>query len=203
VGWGSEGSAATGGEKPVYQFVLPTLTSGVAPDLKDLFRETLRVARGIQFTKKEQRSKFDALGRMAVETQILCWHNEIGYAILVVPGYSPTDATCRALAETEKAGGITKPVTFSVVAEKQENKKVMKVDPKAENASWDTFAIKGQLDASASGNAMYASFMEGLARDKIGFANVLKAFMVASDFNGLPLPSIRELLPKYGPLIAR
>lgn len=198
IGWAGGGTAGQKGTPPLYRFVVPS--PRVNPTSHQLLQDMMKIASRIQFTKNDDRVKFDKLGRLNPFINTLVWRPGIGFCLLVGNGFSAVQITNpEARKWDEKC--VFKPVRFALEVQETVNKKVLAANPEAKNAKWTNVGIKGEIDADARSSAMLQEFMLAMQRDKIGMVNVVQAFLEGRDFEGLSLAEITALLPKYADLI--
>jgi hypothetical protein len=195
VGWIGAGGKGKSGTPPAYRFVLPNLR--VAPEALELSRRVLAIARDVQFTKAPDRVKYDHLGRLTAEMQILCWHPVAKACILVVPGYRSTTETSERLVTAEQKNWVRQPCVFTIETAEEVNKRVAKEDPSAKNASWTETYTQPVVDSTPAGLEMRQAFEAEIGRDRVAFANLLRNFFTGSDFTGLALAEVKALLDKY------
>ena len=197
TGWIGAGSAGSG-EPPAFSYALPT---GRAPEVgKRALKaaaDTLSIGRKIQFTPSDDRVKFDDIGRITPELQILVWNPEVGFLILVAPGYKSTIDTLESLRESEVEKAPGAPVVVSVEETEEKNKRVAKENPNAKNASWTTQYLGFRVDAGQNGVRLMEAWKELRARDAVNTANTALSFITAQDFQGHTLDQVEDLIARY------
>lgn len=198
VGWEGSGSAGSGAP-PKWSFVLPTLrTSLVEPAVvAELSRNVLKVGRKVQFTPSDDRVKFDTVGRLTPELQLLVWTPEAQFVVLIIPGYSPTQNTLDKLRQSEIEQTPGAPVRFAIEEEEVRNQRVMKTDPTAKNAVWTDHYVSAALDAGPTGSRLLEAWKALRESDPVTLANTLKSFVDATDYAGLSVEAVAELLESY------
>ena len=193
TGWIGAGSAGKGGNPPAWRFALPD--PRVVPSVAETARAVLKIGRKIQFTKGDERVKFDVIGRLTPEVHILVWTPECGFVILVGPGHKTVEDTLKDLEKVEKRPMT--PVRFGLEIDEVVNKKVQKVDPNAKNASWTDTRISVNIVAEKEIQRIGTAWQEFLSRDRVAVANAATNFRMASDFDGLSAEEVQTLADAY------
>ncbi len=223
TGW--KGDASNDGSKasaPLYRFVLPTLEgdSGILP----LVSAVTKIARKIQYTGRQDRAKFDALGRMTLETQVLIWVPNLPLGLLCVSGWEAANLTSKSVDDAVRAGQRMQPFSVTVGEQQEVNDNKVKMREKylaevsaakAANracalkevteaeCSWTTKFGKFTLDTGAVGTATRAQFQDWIQNEAnlVSLANTVKNFNTGRDYNGLSVEEIGALVAKYAPLV--
>lgn len=194
IGWDGAGTAGQKGKAPHWRFILPS--PRVQPASLPLHTQMMKIGSKIQFTKSENREKFDKLGRLSPFLNVLVWRPGLGFGLLVANGFRTVQITnTDARKWDEKC--VFKPVSFTIHVEETVNKKVLAQNPEAKNAKWTDYGVKGEIDAGARGVTILNEFNQQMQRDRIGMMNVVKNFLEGKDFEGLTLGEVTALLPKY------
>jgi hypothetical protein len=224
TGW--KGDASNDGSKsgaPLYRFVLPTLEgdSGILP----LTTEVLKIARKIQYTGRTDRAKFDVLGRLTLETQVLVWVPDLPLGVLCVSGWEPSNLTSKSVDEAIRAGQRMQPFSVTVGEKQEVNDNKVKLRElylaelaasKAANrpctlkevteaeCSWTTKFGKFTLDTGAVGMSLRAKFQDWVANEAnlVSMANTFQNFNTGADYNGMSVEEVNVLVSKYAPLMA-
>lgn len=196
TGWIGAGSAGKGGNPPAWRFALPSPL--VDPKAVDLVRETLKIGRKVQFTTSSDRVKFDDVGRLTPEIQILVWTPDCGFVVLVGAGHKTVDASLTNAAKVEKKPGT--PVKFGISVEETVNKRVQKADPNAKNAAWTDAVITVDVEAGSEGERLFAAWNELKTRDVKTLATHVGHFKRATDYSGLTVEEVETLLSSYSEL---
>lgn len=198
VGWkGAPPAAGGGGSAPAFKFVIPD--TFYHPEYNDTFAGMMHIANRIQFTKTENRIKFDVAGRLSPEIQILVWTPNTGFIVLVSVNYSQAKLTFDNLKETKIHPGFA--YRFEPAAETVVNKKA---DKGAKNEQWENWWIKATADVTPEGAVLIKEFKDFVNRDEIGTAKAITAFVEGSDFKGgLDFKQVNEKLIEYGPILAQ
>lgn len=208
-GWPGDAAPGQKGAAPLFHYVLPSLM--VAPEAVKATTDTFNVARNIQMTPKQFKSKFDKLGRLQVEAQILVWAPNLPLAVLTVGGFDTAKLTFDSCGEAAKKGLMLMPFTFSVEALNTHNKKmaarIAAGDPtaNAQAVDWTTYWAKATPDVSVGGKTMKDAFEAymGSEANVLTLGDAVENFLRGTDFDGLTLDQVNELLPKYDPLMIR
>lgn len=196
TGWEGAGSKGSGNKAPKWRFVLPH--PKVMPDALEYIKEVTRHSRRMQMTKAEKKEKFDFVGRMTLCADILCWRPGVGFHVLVVSGYGPASETINNLDEADKKGLTGLTCSFEIDGKEVVNKAVMKADPAAKNAKWDEEFVKISADGgSERAVSILAAWRDLTSRDRKTVATTMLAFMQGSDFDGLSLAKVTEILKTY------
>lgn len=199
LGWKGAGQQGKKGDPPLYRFALPS--HRVEPSTVVLAAEIMKIASRIQYTKADLRSKFDELGRLSPVLDTLVWRPQLGFCLLVSSGFRSVQLTNASSRKWEEDQLVMKPICFDIMKEEIVNKKKLEANPQAKDATWVEAGIMGAADASQRGQIIYNEFQAEFNRDRVGFMNVVSNFLHGKDFQGLSLPEIAALLPKYAPLI--
>lgn len=197
VGWVGSGRKGVKGQPPAFRFALPNLRASKA--VSPLLKSAQDICRRVQFTSKDAKVKFDGLGRLTTEVQILAWVADPTprFIILVAPGFKTVEQTVASLTTAEEQRWILQPCSFTITEIQQVNKKVQAVDPTAANASWLDYGLTVTLDSTPNGAKLREAFTNYINRDRIAASQTMKRFLTAEDFNGLSLQEVADLLPKY------
>jgi hypothetical protein len=94
------------------------------------------------------------------------------------------------------------PVRIEVFEELQQNKRVMGEDPSAKNAQWKEHYVKANCDASMLNSdpraaAQHQAFQAYFAGNGVEVAGVLGMFLNGTDYAGLAMPEIVNILEAY------
>jgi hypothetical protein len=207
TGWrGQAGKGNTG--VPLWRFALPNLLCNTALAdqalVRDVTSRVLTIARDVQYTKAAEKSKYDGVGRMAIETHLLVWAPGIGLMCMVVPGWETSDLTMQSASKAQGMGQLMRPFQVVVKTHTVINKKKQKqlqagenIDPKT--VSWDLQYADIELDTSPVGMTLYQNF-QGLQNNPealTALANSLESFNAARDYSGLSLEEVADLVTKY------
>jgi hypothetical protein len=208
LGWVGAGKKGVKGTKPKFRFVLPHPRANVV--VAPLIPRVQAVCRRVQFTKNHEKVKFDQVGRLVSEVEILVWVAEPipTFAILSVPGFKSVEYTSAVLGKAEIELKLTgKPCSFSLKELPQNNKRVsdehkaaLAVNPNApapSNETWNEFGVDVALDSGTYGVRLNGLWREALTRDPKAVATVVQKFMTAADFSGLSVPEVDQLLVQY------
>ncbi len=192
-GWkGEPGSGAT----PAFKYVIPD--TFYHPEYSDALVGTLHIANKIQYTKGEQRVKFDPVGRIAPELQFLVWTPNTGLIVLISTNAASAKLTYDNMRDVTKIQP-TIPYSFAIANAVVVNKKAPEG---AKNKSWDNFWIQATAEVTPKGAAMKQAFHEYTERDDIGVAQEITSFVKGADFEGgLTLAEITNKLVEYDPIL--
>lgn len=199
TGWKGGGTRGSG-SPPLWHFALPYPSAH--PKGPELTERALRVGRGVQFTKSDDRVKFDQLGRLTTEVHVLVWTPQTQFIVLVIAGYRPTVLTTEVLKDKIKQY-VGQPLRWELETEVQENKRVAKENPDAKNARWEEHYLTSTFEPTDKSREIKAAWDEYFARDTLGAGNAMRAFQLAADYQGLSIDEVDDLLRKYEPLITQ
>ena len=191
--WAGGSTKGGGGSPPLWAAVVPTML--VHKGSLELSTKILHIGSRVQYTKRDQRAKFDTVGRLTPELQVLMWTPATGYFVAVTPGYKATQASLVAIKKIQEH--VSGPVFLRLDKEVEENKKATNPDAK----EWDVFFAAFDLCANEQGMALLTAFTEVRNRDPQGVANAVLKFHRGDDYDGLKLPELTERVKKYAPLI--
>jgi hypothetical protein len=196
VAWRGAGTAGGDNhEPPVWSAVVPRVEA--CKQSIQLVERTISIGRSIQYTGADAKAKFDDLGRLTPEMQVLLWTKHTGFFLAIVSGYTPTTDSADGLKAVENS--LFVPLTISVKAFPQVNPKA--TDPAKKN--WTTWAITGAPAVNAMGAAMLEDWRTFFAANKMDVARTLYKFAEGSDYNGLPVDKLAMKLDEYTPLLRR
>lgn len=198
VGWKGEPPVAGGGSPPAFKYVIPD--TFYHPEYSDALVGTLHIANRIQFTKSDHRAKFDPVGRLSPELQILVWTPNTGFIVLISSNYTPAKLTFDNMRdETKIAPSMV--YNFSIETDVVVNKKAPEG---AKNKTWENFWIKATAELTSRGKAMRDEFLAYTQRDDIGAATELTGFADGTDFEGgMGLEEITNKLCEYDPILSK
>ena len=199
TGWKGGGTRGSG-SPPLWHFALPYPTAH--DRASELNERTLRVGREIQFTKADDKVRFDQLGRLTPEVHVLVWTPQTQFIVLVVPGYRSTVLTLELL-KGKIQQFMTQPLRWEIETEVQENKRVAKENPDAKNARWEEHYLTSTFEPSDKCKELKKAWDEFYARDPVTAGNALLAFQHAADYQGLSVEEVADLLTRYEPLITQ
>jgi hypothetical protein len=160
---------------------------------ESLNRQILHIGSKIQYTKKENKVKFDSVGRLAPELHILAWRPDTGFIVLVVSGFDAVRATLDAFKGTEAKS----PVTIKV-------KELAKTNPKATEAdrqAWKVYYAEPEVEITPRAREFNEKFAALERASTIELANTCVTFAQTNDYTGLSENELVSKLAEYAPLI--
>jgi len=197
TGWRGAGSAGSSAP-PVWRFAIPHFR--VNPEATTLTRKVIAAGKKVQYTPGALRDKFDEVGRLVPAVHILLWNSRTGFFLLDCPGYKTSELTL-VVNKGLEANSVV-PVRIEVFEELQQNKRVMGEDPSAKNAQWKEHYVKANCDASMLNSdpraaAQHQAFQAYFAGNGVEVAGVLSMFLNGTDYAGLAMPEIVNILEAY------
>jgi hypothetical protein len=190
LGWtGDSGNGA-----PKWKYALPA--AQLSADAAHAAAETMRIGSKIQFTPKAGKKKFDDLGRVTPELQVLVWTPQVGYHIISLQNFKPVEVSLKNLEKAEKEHP-TYPVLFKVGTH-EASRKNNRDDH--EYNDWTEYTLEATFDTSAEGQAMRQEFLNYKDRDPAACLNPFANFSQASDYKGMSLTDVLNHLSKYDEL---
>lgn len=192
TGWRGAGSNTKGGSPPLWKFAIPHPRVGGMAAAKTILK-TMAVGSKVQFTKSDDRVKFDPVGRLTPEVHVLVWTPGAGFIILTTAGFESSRDTAESLAQVEKAMGMAH--KFEIYDKDIENKKVAEG---AKNKRWKSYSIKGTLDPVQKAADMTMAFKALKERDMVAVSKIIGGFVTASDYaGGLDFGQIQAKMNEY------
>lgn len=192
--WPGASTPNGGGRPPLWSAVIPTPIGHKSS--ADLFRVAKQIASQIQYTKRAARVKYDTLGRISPELQVLFWTPAAGFFVVIVPSFNSMEATLEVWKDVENKTGF--PITVEVFTNGEKNPKATK----PEESEWTTYAIKGALATDPRAQEMMNAWRELQSKPdgKLQIAKTVLRFHKGEDYKGLPVEQLATMLNKYSAL---
>jgi hypothetical protein len=215
--WQGEADAGGGGGAPLASFVVPDMN--LAPmiarklkidikreDIDELTRETMTIARAVQFTPKDERNKWFPNGRLSPELQILVWTPDTSFVVLVVPSYTGVAKTMEIIASDVEPGFRGHPMMFSVLNNMTENKNGTE---EKKNKTWNNYYANVASATTSNPNnksserdktkamKLQAAWMDYKSTAIREVQNQMAVFLCGEDFDGLSIPETAKTLAVF------
>ena len=188
---GTAWKGAMTGSPPTFKCVGPNTIVG-GPKAKELFDKIMSIGSRVKFTKREEKVKFDTVGRLVPEIHILVWTPETGMITLVIPGHKPVLNTIDALQDACKRPLM--PYKFTTVRDSITNKNAAE---SADNKHWDEWSLAAAPLIDQVGAELLKAFAKATAENKLALSRQCVAFMMAQDYDGLRGAPLESKLKEY------
>jgi hypothetical protein len=188
LGWQGAGSKTTK-QPPLWSAAAPIpAVSALAAQVN---ADIMTIGSRVQFTKAEQRTKFDTAGRLSPEVHVFGWTPKTGFIVLVCGTFTGAKLTLEAFADHEGKGGM--PMSVELASETQTNPKA--TDPN--KARWEVTYISPSVKVDAPATELAQAFETLKATNPQALAEEMIKFATAGDYVGLSLPQLVTKLAEY------
>lgn len=185
IGWQGDGQGTK--SAPLWAAAVKhPMTSQLSESLN---KDILRIGSKVKFTKKENKVKFDTVGRLVPELHILCWRPDTGFMVLVVAGFDSVKETLDAFRNIDAKS----PVTLNVKSSKVVNPKATEEERK----SWEMYFVEPAVELTPQARDMNEKFAMLERNSTVELANTCVSFAQTSDYTGLSESELVAKLAEY------
>ncbi len=203
VGWAGEPTPGSN-KPPLFKYVVPTMVPNPAdpahPTLNPLLmafnRATLFVGSRVMFSGKEQRAKFDLIGRLTPELHVHVWRPDTGFIVLVTKGFKSVKYTDENFGKPAMVVGTAYSFKIETEIEINPNGTVEK-----KNQEWKTYYISVTKDESDKAREYVGSLVQLNQRDPQLVVGEVLGFNEGADFDGLTEDQVAEKLDGYSGIL--